>query len=309
MSWELAIYQRYCEEELRIGRIIKSPLRDVKSGKQFNVFYGKNNKLYWKDFGYESFYGSDVYAFVAEQEKVDRETAVEIVKGLRNDPLNPFVPERQGVSTKHVKYPIVFEQSDLDGVHYRYYESLFVFRDVLHRFNIRKCDAIRQGPVSLYQHMDSNFAFYWEFGKTGKKAYAPFNYWKGKRHSFYHKDMDTLEGLQYIDWTAKDLIITKAMKDVLTLVAAGYNAICVSGEAMLSKLLKLLPLFYYHFDRVIILADPDKAGQEMTWKIKKYFPGLWYSFCEIAKDPSDTVILTDSRYYIHKTIYDARPFY
>src|SRR5688572_1848623 len=73
---EMEIYQHYLGGEVKLGRAMKSPLRQEKHP-SFNVYQSQSNgKIYWKDFGDER---GDCFTFVMRLHNCTFQEALHLV--------------------------------------------------------------------------------------------------------------------------------------------------------------------------------------------------------------------------------------
>lgn len=300
VSQQLYIYRHYIPGINVSKRQIKSPIRKVASGVQFNLYHTTTRsgpKVYWKDWGCDSPYGNDVYAFICEREKCGRERAVEVARSIVSGGV--YIP-KQGIKTESLTFPLVYETMDFLVEHISYYDTLYVSRFWLDRYEIKGLKSVVQGPTILFESHEEDFGFYWETSLGGKKAYMPFHYnFLGDRMSWFHKGIKVLEGWDQINWFADHLIVTKSMKDVLVLRSCGYNAVCVSSETSLKILLSVMGYLSLRFE-IYVWSDPDRAGIAMVNKIKKHFNNVKVCVSRFGKDPSDILINLRSRFMIHE---------
>ena len=85
------------------------------------------------------------------------------------------------------------------------------------------------------------------------------------------------------------LVITKSMKDCMTLYSLGIAAIAPNSEHLFISKEKLEEL-QTRFKRIIVLYDNDLAGINGMSKIRKLYPNLIYSWIPRSlgcKDISD----------------------
>lgn len=313
--WELDIISEYLGRRYNLGDRISSnefinPYRTTKSGKPCSAWF-HNGKLYWKDYGWSHPNGHDIYALVADIEGCSRDEAYERVKEKnigKNINYKHSRQKKMAIENQTIKYPAIIERMELTRQHESYYETIFVGRSVLDSLQLKGCKSVTKGPKSWFRHTTDNFGFAWNFGPKGRKAYLPFNYYGDNRVSWFHFSIETIEGFEFIDWWADHLIITKSMKDLACLKAAGYNAICVSGEAMTKLLLTKIHLFLMHFKTVYVWSDPDPAGYRMLDSIGKYFRGWKNIQSRYGKDPSEIILNTGSRFWVHNCIDNAKYF-
>lgn len=138
------------------------------------------------------------------------------------------------------------------------------------------------------------FGYYFGKDKNGNelwKIYFPFNKEHGIRF-VNNLSSKKLQGFRQLPETGELLIITKSMKDCLSLKAFGLNAIAPSSESTFCSE-KQIEEFKNRFKHILIIYDQDKAGKYNMAKIRKQFPDLNYFVIPKeykSKDFSDLVM-------------------
>jgi len=101
-----------------------------------------------------------------------------------------------------------------------------------------------------------------------------------------------LQGYHQLPKEGDLLIITKSMKDVISLKGFGYNACAPNSETLFISD-KQLEEFKKRFRHILVMYDNDRPGKHNMWIIRKQYPELNYFFLPwyLAKDFTDSVKL------------------
>ena len=310
----IEIYRKYIGGHYNIGDAIKSPfpasVRKPDSKPSFSTYIYKGIVV-WKDFALDkTVFGNGPLGFVCLMEGVDKEEAKRIVEsdGFR---INTRDSRTFVEKLFDEKIPLVFSYSDLRVEHYRYFDKLFVSPSILKLYGYHALNSVIKseffglvgGTVEkkIWRSTESNFGFYNKIG-SGNKAYMPFNQYYTGMSKVLHQGIDILEGYDQLPPTGKLLIITKSLKDVATLRACGYWAICCSSENSLNIFLYYFYELFCRFDNIVVWGDNDKVGRIFAQKIKRLLPSVKIAESIIAKDPSDIAVETNTQFYINLVI-------
>jgi hypothetical protein len=300
---ELSIYRHYIGSHYQIGKKIKSPLPGRSDDNPSFSTKMYNQRIYWKDFGYAGNFGSDVIGFVAEMEigVSSREEALEVIKSGNYGQISNSRSYMQRMS--NVSIPLTFKTKPLQLEHYDYFKSLFVPRELLHRHKYQGLVSVNKLSKNYFTSSVDNFGFFWPAG-GGKKGYAPFNFYGDRPHKFWHENMRQLEGYDTLPRNGNILIAVTSMKDIVSVEACSYEykAFCTSGEGMFSLLEKMAPELIERFPIRLVWGDNDSAGWVYNTVVSRLLKTDKVIHCDIAKDPSDIIIKTDTQFYINDAI-------
>lgn len=283
---EMDIYKKYLGD-FAIGRIYKSPFRDDKNP-SFGVFRGRDGHLLFKDHG--SGVCGGIVKFVGELYSLAHYS--DIIEKLCND----MNISSRVLLPKHARKPIPqapletvigvvkqdYTQQDKD-----YWGRFGITIKTLRKFKVSSikyylCNGIVKGiykpenPMYAY-HVYDKFKIYRPLGSKYTK-------WRNNLTEF------DIQGYEQLPKNGDLLLITKSLKDIMTLHEMGYTAISPSSEstfipqAALDDVLK-------RFKRVIILFDRDAAGVRQS-RLESLKTGLRAMFVHKkfkAKDISDAV--------------------
>lgn len=101
-----------------------------------------------------------------------------------------------------------------------------------------------------------------------------------------------LQGYKQLPKTGDLLVITKSMKDCISLNGFGIAAVAPNSECLFVTD-KQLEEFKERFNHILVLYDNDRPGKHNMWLIRKQHPELNY-FClpwYLAKDFTDSIKL------------------
>ena len=149
----------------------------------------------------------------------------------------------------------------------QYWEDFGITLDILKTFNVIPTKAVYKGSKLIWKNSSSNPIYTYLFpNEKKKKIYRPLE--KNRKFKFLSSaEISTVyQGFDQLPETGDLLIITKSMKDVMTLYSLGYNAIAPNGEGYnLDK--QFLEFLEYRFDNIVVLFDNDVAGLEAARRI------------------------------------------
>lgn len=280
---EYDIYKRYLGD-FNVGRIYKSPFRKDKNP-SFGIFLSRKGTLLFKDHG--SGECGNVVKFVGLYCNLSRYE--DILEVIYND-LHLDQPERI-VRTKKIPIPketeigIVrqpFTQIDID-----YWHQFGISQKTLKKYGVESikyylCNGVVKG---IYKEDQPMYA-YKVYNKF--KIYRPLSdkyvKWRSNLTEY------DIQGYDQLPEKGDLLIITKSMKDVMTLHELGYDAISPSSESTFIPDIALKRILK-RFKRLLILFDRDQAGYKHSIKfgtkysIKSFFINKRFK----AKDISDAV--------------------
>lgn len=166
-----------------------------------------------------------------------------------------------------------------------WWKQFGITESTLKKFKVFRADHVflNGTVISSYQDYDPIYAYY--FGKRDGierwKIYYPFR----KRARFLLNCTD-IQGLNQLPTTGSILVITKSLKDVMSLYELGIAAIAPQAESVVvdPKIMeKVRPFFKY----IVFNGDWDTAGKQFMIKNRKLYGGLCLTFKDKTKDGKD----------------------
>lgn len=167
---------------------------------------------------------------------------------------------------------------------YDYWKQFGVSSEVLSFYNVKKVSKVWIAEQLWYIHNDSDPCYRYK-EKEKFKIYRPFADKKNKFRTNYFGGL--LEGYTQLPHKGELLIITKGLKDVMTLHALGINAVAVRSEnTPVSE--NAYNLLKNRFENIYIWFDADEAGIQGAYKLSQMYnlPVIYHNK-ELGKDPSE----------------------
>ena len=294
----LDVFRHYLPVKWRVGRNFLNPLyEDHKAS--CNVYYDRRSGTYrMKDFGNGDFSG-DCFFLVAKIRGLDCKNAADFVEiletidrelclGIGDDvPPETVQEQRAKVRTaeavegngvaepagmeehakpEHQPRPYQILQQPFTEKELEYWTGYGITEEVLNRY----------GAVSLKEYRSETaegkaFGFtstaiepmFGYVGKWGVKVYRP----KSEIRFVYggHTGENYCFGLEELPPKGDTLFLTGGEKDVLTLAAHGFHAICFNSETSVIPA-KIIKKLVYRYKHIVLLYDVDKTGLECSEK-------------------------------------------
>jgi hypothetical protein len=291
----MAVFRHYISVNFRIGRNFLNPLyKDTKAS--CNIYYDRRNCCYrMKDFGNDDYSGDcfDLVGkihgldckqskdFISILEIIDRDLHLgvfsnysqsgDLVKKQQNSGSSVKQAYESIPTPKKKSYAIV--KKSFTATELKYWQQYGVTPEVLKLFKVESlkdfCSENSEGnPYCLSSTEQEPI-----FGYTNKsfvKIYRPFSDIRflyggaiGENYCF---------GLEQLPAKGDILFITGGEKDVMSLVAHNFQAICFNSETAAIPL-NLIHKLSYRFKHLVLLYDVDKTGLESSEKQEQLLKG------------------------------------
>ena len=292
----LDVFKHYVSGSWRVGRNFLNPLY-ADSKASCNIYYDRRSQSYkMKDFGNDT-YSGDCFDIVGKIKGLDCNNAngfVEILQTINRDLSlgidendRSFVvsvtipadkpqkqPENNPVPTPKKTKPYFAVQQSFSLKETDYWRQYGILPETLKAykvFSLREFQSENsEGKPFTLRSTDSEPIFAFE-GKRHVKIYRPFS----EIRFLYGGTMpdNYCFGLEQLPAKGDTLFITGGEKDVLTLAAHGFHAICFNSETsnIPQNIIKKLS---YRFKHIILLYDTDKTGLEASLKHEQQLSNL-----------------------------------
>lgn len=296
----LDVFTFYMPVDFVPKRNFRNPFYEDRRASCNIYFDSKNNCSRMKDFG-DELYSGDCFWFVAMVAGLDVKRDFRSVLQIINRDLGLCLRiEHESIAItmpqkNHVRRSItkpIFEapkQYNFTSKTYSQNELLFwlqygITEEVLSRFHVRALSRFnsvnREGkPYSIYSNEVEPMFGYLMQGFI--KVYRPHS----QVRFLYggEKPGDYVFGLEQLTSKGDVVYITGGEKDVMSLSARGFNAICFNSETadIPESLMELLSLRFRH---IVILYDVDETGIRASYKVVHSFPDLSIIRLELPLD-------------------------
>lgn len=279
----LSVFRHYLPVPFRIGKKFLNPLyKDTKAS--CNVYYDRRHSVYkMKDFGNEEYSGDcfelvgtmtglscrNAKDFVEIMRIIDHDLHLGLADGYENcvdtssvQVVCPPTPEQ--VIKKIRPYNIVpraFNETDRI-----YWSKSRITEHTLNKYNVRPLhsfSSVNQEGKSYTLTETAQEPMYGYVGDKYIKIYRP----RSEMRFLYAGDLgdNYCFGLDQLSAKGDLLFITGGEKDVMSLAANGFHAICFNSETTVIPT-SVLMLLSYRFKHIVLLYDMDKTGLEVSAK-------------------------------------------
>lgn len=279
----LSVFRHYLPVSFRIGKKFLNPLyKDTKAS--CNVYYDRRHSVYkMKDFGNEEYSGDcfelvgtmtglscrNAKDFVEIMRIIDHDLHLGLADGYENcvdtssvQVVCPPTPEQ--VIKKIRPYNIVpraFNETDRI-----FWSKSRITEHTLNKYNVRPLhsfSSVNQEGKSYTLTETAQEPMYGYVGDKYIKIYRP----RSEMRFLYAGDLgdNYCFGLDQLSAKGDLLFITGGEKDVMSLAANGFHAICFNSETTVIPT-SVLMLLSYRFKHIVLLYDMDKTGLEVSAK-------------------------------------------
>ena len=256
---------KYYAGDFTLGKSILSPLRKEKHPSF--LIYANGQGLKFKDFG--SGQKGSIFDFVMLKYGCSFCKAIDIInKDFKNNCKSTeeviggiLIPP-----IKHLETLIEIKKRKwCQSMDYKFWACYGLNKEILEKFNVF--------PIShawingkLINYSDKNIHYAYRFGNKIYKIYSPYS----KRKWIGNVKSHILQGYDQLPENGDLLIITKSLKDVLTLYTLGFSSIAPQSETnhISGDIVEGLKK---RFKKLLVLYDNDRIGVESAEKILNEF--------------------------------------
>lgn len=246
---EIKIFEKILGSELKFGKPYASPFRKERNP-SLSFYRSKSGRIRWKDFGTDEPSGG-LYDFVGKHLETDD-----------LDKIKAYIYDgKEDCTKKRIKYfPPVRENSleiktkSWDKKELEYWKSFGISRKTLKKFNVFPLKHFYVNDILKEKEKDE--LLFAEIVGEHVKIYSPFSKTRKWKSNTTKSDVFGEEQLQY---KSDVLIVTKSLKDVMSLYELGFEAISPMSETSdIPDRVKREVLSKYK--KIYILYDNDETG-------------------------------------------------
>ena len=278
----LNVFKHYISGTWRVGRNFFNPLYED-SKASCNIYFDRRSGIYkMKDFGNDS-YSGDCFFFVGRLKGLDCNNSgdfIEILQIIDRDLSlgisegNPIPVPRTfkepdkavSVPTERSDRPYTFKERKFTASELEYWQQYGITPAILEQYKV--CSVVQfqsenaEGNPFSYTSTKEE-PIYGYKSKRFIKLYRPFSRTRflyggniGENYCF---------GLEQLPSKGDTLFITGGEKDVLSLAAKGFHAICFNSETVTVPP-NIIYKLTFRFKHIILLYDMDATGLESAKK-------------------------------------------
>ena len=260
-------------------KLFKSTLR-VDHHTTCSYFRGKSGTLYFKDFATGDCL--DFANVVMKKFNCNYHEALEIIAkdfGYKsgNNKQIPIVkaqPRFEGTKQTFIQVEVKeFSESEL-----KWWNSFGITKDILKRFNVYSCKSVFLNGSLHSQSLQHMPIYGYYFGKKENIEQWRLYYPRKTQFRFIgNVSSKVVQGYKQLPKNGKLLVITKSMKDLMSMYSYGITA-CAPNSETIFMTDKMLEELKQRFERIVVMFDNDKPGISAMRKLKKQHPELTYFF-------------------------------
>lgn len=285
------IASHYLGYPVTTKKLYRSPFRSDKCP-TCSYYKSRTGVLYFHDFATNQQY--NCFNIVMEMYNCDFYKSLEIIAkdfGLilgekEQKPIFEIIPEIKQKETTLLQ----IEEKDFSESELEWWKSYGITPKILKKYNVYSAKSVfldgkivamssKNHPIFGYYGGTQDNLELWRIYFPKRKNYRFMSNWSSSK----------IQGIDQLPKSGKVLVITKSMKDVMTLASLGIPAIAPNSETLFvdeETLSQLRSQFKY----VFVVYDNDRPGKYNMLKIRRNHPELEYFFIPNkygAKDISD----------------------
>lgn len=267
---ETDIYQRYLGLEAEMGAKFCNPLRnDENPTCTFGLIKGK---LVFRDWS-EHIY-MDVFDVVQRRFNVGFKKALNIIAADFEliDTENPSAPifQMPKAPTKTLKPKFDVDVRPFSAQQLAYLQQFGITSKIAARFNVFNVDHLVVNGSTRYVHNSYDPALGYYFGLNSKGHQKWKIYFYTRTTNRFLCNTSRLNGWIQLRQAGPVVVITKSLKDVMTLYSLGISAVATQGESILLREATINEL-KRRFDHVVSLFDFDRAGIKTSALLRRNY--------------------------------------
>lgn len=256
-----------------------------------SFFRNKAGELIFKDFS-GAFYGNFINV-VMYKYQCNYYKALKIIAsdfGLIGTSIKKTPIKVQETFKDSGQAVINVEIQDFTEQELKWWNKYGITEKILKKFKVYSCKNVWLNGNYFAKSAQNNMMFGYYGGIKDKVELWRIYFPQRKEYRFLSNwNSNKIQGFNQLPKTGNVLVITKAMKDVMTLYSVGIPAIAPNSETLFISD-NVLSNLKERFNRIFVLYDNDLPGISNMNKIKKLHPELNYLWIPRetgAKDISD----------------------
>lgn len=259
------IFAYYLGYSPELGRCYSSPFRKDRNP-SFNVYKPRLLDYRFRDFG--NGYNGDCFEFVSNLHclsfwdtlnKINKDMHLNILSNhTQIDNIAQKIPIIQKRKTRIEIVEKPFKKVDLD-----FWKQFGITLDTLIKYKVCPCNRVsiyrNDNLILTLDYKESDPLYLYKI-QDKVKIYRPF---VDIYRFITNASEEYIQGLEQLPDKGELLIITKSLKDIMSLSELGYFSISPQSESVVisGELIKHL---YTRFDNIILLYDCDRAGYKYS---------------------------------------------
>jgi hypothetical protein len=281
-----AIMEFYFGQAIKIHKKYQSIFREDKNP-DCVFLYNRNGDLIFYDFALRKSYSiydvaTEVRGIKTNWTDIYEDLSGGIIDYSKKDysHLTKFKNQEENDTVIKVQ-SMPFSETDL-----RFFGQFNISKEILTRFKVVRADKVWINHKLKYLNNDLDPCYVYTENKR-HKIYRPKQSKRNKFRNNYNSSV--VEGMDVLRDKGSLVIITKALKDVMTFASIGIDAVALRSENTPIDQSTVIELSS-RFDKVVIWLDSDETGIENSKReAEKHQLQRIEHDISLGKDPSDIV--------------------
>lgn len=211
-----------------------------------------------------------------------------LIKGTYAKSSIKFIPEIKESETSRIQVQIKeYSEEELE-----WWLSFGITKKLLKKFHIYSLkNVFLNGNLTASSTSKMPiYGYYFGKDKNGLEKWKIYFPLRTSYRFMNNLSKKVLQGYHQLPKEGNLLVITKSMKDVVSLYGFGISAVSPNSETLFLDDKKLNE-FKQRFKHILVIYDNDRAGKYNMAKIRRQHPELNYFIMPIAKDFTDSIKL------------------
>lgn len=270
------VYSFYIGERVTTYKKYRSPFREEQNPSLTFMYRNTDGKLVWTDWGDVNIRGpQNVFEFVKQIYNCSFESALEhILDDLGSNQAFTIEISRKSLKSplNRLKSKIPFKIKDrpFDNFDLNFWSQFGITIDILSEYDVFALEYFAIGDRIVKQHINESPFYAYKLVDNGEiyyKIYDPFTKDRDAKWRYNGKE-NILQGFNQLPLSGEFVIVTKSLKDVMSLRAMDIVSVALQSEST-----SLKTEVYYklasRFDKVIVFFDNDETGVKFAKRISE----------------------------------------
>lgn len=265
---EYNIYQHYLGD-IKVAKLIKSPIRNNDKDPSFGIFISRSTgSLLWKDLGTGDTGNVIKLVKILFNLKSYKSALNQIYFDLSLNNKKRSVSVVSNISTKITsEAKIKVKYRSFSKTDYQYWKQYLISKETLDLFDVNPINYFCINDAKIKEYTDSEPMYCYDIYRR-RKIYRPFS--RKTEKWFGDLTIYDIQGYKQLPANGNLLIITKSLKDVMTLYELGYSSIAPPSETSNIPTVVINEL-KSRFTKIVSLYDRDLAGMKGARKLFKTY--------------------------------------
>lgn len=286
--------QPYYPTGIKEGLNIPNPfLSKTQATGSFNVFRSKNEQWFFKDFAHPECKGDCFELVRLARPELKNAPFVQVLRTINQDLQLGLIEQNNAYSQHEASTtPLDFKERTFSSAELSYWESYGITLDVLKKYGVKALESFttlsaKNGKEYTVRSTPDNPIFAFKYSNA-LKVYRPLS--KNKRFKWRYlgeRISSFIFGFEQLADNTPIVILTSGEKDVLSLAAQGFPAICLNSETS-SLNSEQIERIHTKAERIVICYDNDNTGKKQAQALAEEFELAYISLPHFeGKDISD----------------------